>query len=164
MSTGQLGAKVVTGVCATCGKPITRRASSVVGKMYCNRACFKRPIEMRFLALVDRSGGPDVCHPFKGNLRGGYGQFPCIINGKQESIASRVAYLLFKGPIPPGKNIRHLCPGGGNPSCCNPAHLDIGTQKENVGDSVKEGTHKYPFGTLCKKSDITESEVLYIKR
>lgn len=164
MNEGKNGAEVITGVCAACGKPIARRASSVVGKMYCNRRCFKRPILDRFLALVDRSGGPDACHPFKGSMRGGYGQFPCIINGKQESIASRVSYLLMVGPIPAGKNIRHQCPNGHNPACCNPTHLTFGSQQENVDDSVKQGTHKYPFGTQCKKSDMTEAEVLYIKR
>jgi DNA-binding CsgD family transcriptional regulator len=43
--------------------------------------------------------------------------------------AHRVAYFLTYGPIPDGLNIDHLCRNRG---CCNPAHLEAVTQRENI--------------------------------
>jgi DNA-binding transcriptional regulator YiaG len=35
--------------------------------------------------------------------------------------------------------VRHLC---ANPACCNPLHLAIGTQKDNMSDKSKHGNAK----------------------
>ena len=48
----------------------------------------------------------------------------------------RVAYEIYKGSIPEGKNVCHSCD---NPSCCNPKHLFIATQKENLLDMTIKG-------------------------
>lgn len=42
----------------------------------------------------------------------------------------RLAYVLWKGPIPKGKVVRHLLDCA--KACCNPQHLEIGTQKQNI--------------------------------
>ncbi len=47
----------------------------------------------------------------------------------------RYSYELHYGPIPEGKVILHLCD---NLKCVNPAHLQAGTQKENVHDSMQK--------------------------
>ena len=49
----------------------------------------------------------------------------------------RYVYELYKGKIPKGQVVRHLCH---NKACINPEHLDIGTQKENVHDNYEVGT------------------------
>jgi hypothetical protein len=45
--------------------------------------------------------------------------------------AHRVSYKLFKGDIPNGQLIRHMC---ANKLCVNPDHLQTGTQKQNMDD------------------------------
>ncbi len=64
----------------------------------------------------------------------GYGRFN--IDGKIFA-THRVSYELYKGEIPKGLVIRHMC---NNRKCVNPNHLETGTQKDNLGDAVKSGT------------------------
>lgn len=59
----------------------------------------------------------------------GYGRFR--IEGKNGPVgqAHRVAYELFRGPIPSGLTLDHLCRVR---SCVNPAHVEPVTAVENV--------------------------------
>ena len=77
----------------------------------------------------------------------GYGRF----NG---AAAHRLAYQLVHGPIPDGQVIRHVCD---NPPCCNPAHLLIGSQKDNVRDSVRRG--RFAKGARSGRSKLTDAQV-----
>lgn len=47
-------------------------------------------------------------------------------------IAYRVVYELVHGPIPDGQVVRHKCD---NQICCNPKHLELGTQQDNIADA-----------------------------
>jgi HNH endonuclease len=108
--------------------------------------------EQRFWAKVDRRG-EDECWPWTaGKLYNGYGQF-------DNQAAHRVAYELAIGPIPAGLQVDHAChndtgcPGGiGCPhrACCNPTHLEIVTQRENIlrGDGLSA---KQARQTHCKR-------------
>lgn len=45
----------------------------------------------------------------------------------------RETYRIKYGNIPKGLLVRHKC---NNPSCCNPKHLELGTNADNMNDKA----------------------------
>jgi hypothetical protein len=88
----------------------------------------------RFESKVDRSGGPDACHPWTAGRTCGYGKFD--VRGKTLR-ANRIALELKLGrPIAPGMEALHTCD---HRECCNPAHLYEGTHQQNMDDKTARG-------------------------
>lgn len=52
----------------------------------------------------------------------------------------RVQYTLVFGLIPKGLQVLHECD---NPPCCNPQHLFLGTQSDNIIDRNSKGRANY---------------------
>ena len=69
--------------------------------------------------------------------RMGYG----VLNVAKRGVvaAHRLSYEEYKGPIPVGMFVCHKCDV---PACINPAHLFLGTPKDNVHDMSKKGRSK----------------------
>lgn len=84
----------------------------------------------------------------------GYGKFKTPERTWQ---AHRRSYTQFKGPIPDGAVLDHLCK---NKGCVNPDHLEAVTQGDNVrrgkGNGYKEKTH-------CKNGHEFTPENTYIR-
>ena len=79
--------------------------------------------------------------------------------------AHRVAWLLFRGAIPPGMFICHRCDVK---ACVNPAHLFLGTPNDNVQDAKRKGRLRLPppkriRGELATKGKLLEVQVLHIR-
>lgn len=91
---------------------------------------------MRFKRLI---GEPDAngCWQWLGNKKkprgkaDGYGTF-CLKLARNRyakaALAHRVSFVLFRGAIPAGMTLDHLCR---NRACVNPAHLEPVTHKAN---------------------------------
>jgi len=101
----------------------------------------KRDIEERFwdFVLLD-----DECWLWAGALRRkGYGQFGVCAGFVL--CAHRMAWLLANlGPIPANLMVCHHCDV---PRCVNPAHLFLGTNRENMHDALRKGR---PLGRNAK--------------
>lgn len=80
------------------------------------------------------------------------------VNGKTTR-ASRFSYRRFRGPIPSGLDVCHTCD---NRRCVNPAHLWLGTDRDNQLDCVAK--NRKPVGTQMPNHKLNESQVLEIYR
>lgn len=119
-----------------------------------------RDMVAKFRACIDRSGGPEACWPWIGKCQtGGYGRFEGGSKLKRRScLAHRLAWTLKNGPIPKGLNILHSCD---NPPCCNPAHLFVGTHRDNMADMTAKGRSTH--GDRNGRARLTAAEVLEIR-
>lgn len=92
-----------------------------------NRWC---SLYCRLVDQVDQSAGPNACWPWTRSMdKNGYGE---IRINHETYFAHRVSLqILGYTEVRVSDVVRHKCD---NPICCNPAHLIIGTQADNVMD------------------------------
>jgi len=98
------------------------------------------------------------CWIWKGSRSNrGYGLFSV----KRKTISThRFSYMAFKGPIPEGMTIDHLCR---KPSCVNPKHLEAVPQRENLLRSKKTQASKNISKTHCKRGHPLSLENVQLK-
>lgn len=91
----------------------------------------------------------------------GYGLFATRRSGR--SRAHRVAYERFVGPIPEGLHVLHTCD---NPPCVNPAHLFLGTVKDNSKDMMRKGRNRNQNTgkTVCKHGHALTPDNVYLSK
>lgn len=57
----------------------------------------------------------------------------------------------------------YVCHHCDNPPCCNPEHLFVGTQKDNMQDSLRKGRHVDNSGSRHGKAKLREEDVILIR-
>ena len=99
-----------------------------------------RTDEERFWAFVRKS---DSCWVWTGDVvQGGYGRFQ--MHGTKV-LAHRMSYEIAFGAFDASLKVLHRCD---NPPCVNPAHLWLGTAKDNALDAMAKGRLSYGGGKL----------------
>lgn len=128
----------------------------------------KKPVLGRFEALFVPEPNTGCWLWLGSHNGGGYGMFSA---GRRMVGAHRVAYELYMGPVPPNESYHGLCVchSCDQRSCVNPAHLFLGTQKENIQDMVRKGRSHYSRGPRpnCRppvRAKLTLEQVEYIRR
>jgi len=96
----------------------------------------------------------------------GYGMVGMGSRGAATDRVHRVTYRHFRGDIPNGLFVCHTCDV---PSCCNPDHLFLGSNQDNVNDMIKKGRGSSPprnlhvVGSAHPLSKLTEDEAVKIR-
>lgn len=85
----------------------------------------------------------------------GYGQVQYM---NQPYTSHRLSWELHCGPIPDDLQVLHRCD---NRRCCNPGHLFLGTQADNVKDMIEKGRNDR--GEAVSTSKLTEAQVKEIR-
>lgn len=108
----------------------------------------------RLRAGIQR-GEPNECWPWtKGHTGAGYGQ---LGYGRRRVLYThRVAWEIANNrTLEPGEHVCHVCD---NPPCCNPAHLFVGSQADNLADARRK-QRLNNRGENCSKAKLTEGQV-----
>lgn len=128
-----------------------------------------RPVAERFWEKVNKDGPIPAHRPELGlcwiwtagiNVpRGGYGMFALRKGVIRRS--HRIAWELANDrPVPDGLWVLHRCD---NPPCVRPAHLFLGTPKDNTDDMAAKGRLNPLHGSARPQAKISEADVIAIR-
>jgi hypothetical protein len=115
---------------------------------------------------MDRNGfwgrvvpSPDGCWLWTGAKNThGYGHL--VLDGRW-TLAHRVAFSEQVGAIPTGSCVCHRCDV---PTCCNPAHLFLGSRADNNRDRAEKGRNGVHRGMSNPNRVVTAGQVAEMRR
>lgn len=121
----------------------------------------RKPLIERFWPRVNKNGDNGCWNWTAALSAAGYGQIGA--QGERKILYThRLSWEIANGQIPNGMVICHKCD---NPKCCNPDHLFMGTQKQNMQDARKKGrdVHSrhpncFPIGHKAARAKITNEQ------
>lgn len=115
------------------------------------------PMPQRFWRHVEPEDGDNCRNWTARKVPDGYGSFK--LRSRLIS-AHRLAWTLTFGEITDRLSVLHKCD---NPACCNPNHLFLGTQDDNMKDAMHKGRNKVFHGIRNANAKLTASQVREIR-
>lgn len=116
-------------------------------------------LAQRLDAKTDKSAAASDCWLWLADqVWNGYGRL--VWQGRKQ-LAHRLAWESVNGPILPGLQCLHHCD---NRRCVNPAHLFLGTARDNVRDCMKKGRRAPMVGSANNWAKIDEKIAGRVKR
>lgn len=124
---------------------------------------FNMNVNERFWIKVDKKKEDECWNWTASKNQEGYGQFK--IDDKMVK-SHRFVYELLNGKIEDDLFVLHTCD---NPACCNPKHLYLGTQQDNMSDMVNKKRSNKLKGeqhgrSLLNWEQVNEIRELYLTR
>lgn len=155
-------------ICQQCGLSFSVPASKLkqAPALYCSQACDRAhrreaaPWIDRYWDKIEKQ--PDGCWLWTAAVAaGGYGQF--MVAPGHKWLAHRLMYTLTYGVIPDGLYVCHRCDVR---LCCNPAHLFLGTARDNSQDALNKNRLRMPglVGTQLNAAKLTEAVIPQIRQ
>lgn len=106
-------------------------------------------------AIIQENG----CWEYSGSKnQNGYG---VLTYRNVPNTTHRIAYDLCVGDIPKGAHVLHTCD---NRACCNPEHLFLGTQQDNMDDMRSKGREPKPVGVANGRAKLKDSDIPEIRQ
>lgn len=99
------------------------------------------------------NGDPSPCWNWTGTKGGRDGRGYFSYRGVKW-LAYRFVYSLLNGDIPDGDVVRHRCD---NHLCCNPYHLELGSQSDNENDKYDRDRYGFPLKVVERVVELEAS-------
>jgi ribosomal protein S27AE len=142
-------------VCPKCGNEFQTWHAN---RRHCSQKCgLLRTVDERFWEKVDKRG-PDECWPWLAKAKN-HGDYGILRVAGRNYVATHISWMIAHGRrVPKGKIVRHKCD---NPKCVNPAHLQLGTARQNMQDCIDRGRFR-PRGCRNPEERLRRDQIIAV--